>query len=63
MAYKVTDECISCGACISECPVNAISDGDEHTVIDASKCVECKGYFDESQCSSTCPVGAIVKAE
>ncbi len=63
MAYKVTDECISCGACIPECPVGAISEGEEHTEIDPSKCVECKGYFDESQCSATCPVSAIVKAE
>ena len=24
MAYKITDECISCGACEPECPVQAI---------------------------------------
>jgi ferredoxin len=62
MAYKITDECISCGACISECPVEAIAEGEEHTEIDASKCVECQGYFDESQCVAACPVDAIVKA-
>ena len=27
MAYKITDECISCGACAAECPVEAISEG------------------------------------
>ena len=25
MAYKITDACISCGACAAECPVEAIS--------------------------------------
>jgi len=61
MALKITDECISCGACNAECPVSAIIDGSEHTEIDASKCVECVGHFDEPQCISTCPVDAIVK--
>jgi len=28
MAYKITDECISCGACEAECPNKAISEGD-----------------------------------
>ena len=27
MAYKITDACISCGACEAECPVSAISEG------------------------------------
>ena len=29
MAYVISDECINCGACIEECPVEAISAGDE----------------------------------
>ncbi|HUT96727.1 MAG TPA: 4Fe-4S binding protein, partial [Dehalococcoidales bacterium] len=29
MAYKITEECISCGACEPECPNGAISEGDE----------------------------------
>ena len=28
MAYKISDECISCGACADGCPVSAISEGD-----------------------------------
>jgi ferredoxin len=58
MAFKITDECISCGACETECPVNAISEGDEIYVIDTNTCVECVGYFDEQQCASVCPTGA-----
>jgi len=61
MALKITDECISCGACISECPVNAIIEGDDHTTIDASLCVECEGHFAEPQCVGVCPTDAIVK--
>ena len=52
MAYKISDECISCGACEAECPVSAISAGDGKYVIDAETCIEC------GACNSVCPVGA-----
>ena len=52
MAYKISDECIACGACESECPVEAISEQDGKMVIDADKCVEC------GACAGVCPVGA-----
>lgn len=55
MAYKITDECISCGACAGECPVGAISEGDDKYVIDADACIEC------GACAGTCPVGAPVE--
>ena len=35
MAYKISDECISCGACAAECPVSAISEGNGKYNIDA----------------------------
>ena len=60
MAYKISDECISCGACEPECPVNAISEGETIYVIDAAKCVECVGHFDSSKCAEICPVDACI---
>jgi len=57
MAYNISDDCISCGACESECPVGAISMGDEHYVIDADVCTDC------GTCADVCPVGAISAGE
>ncbi len=54
MAYKITDACLSCGACAAQCPVEAISEGDTQFVIDGSVCIEC------GSCAETCPVEAIV---
>lgn len=52
MAYVISDECISCGACESECPVGAISEGDGKFEIDADLCTEC------GACADVCPVDA-----
>jgi ferredoxin len=94
MAIKITEDCINCDACISECPNNAIyepggawrlSDGtnlkgtvkgltggevnadtehkplsDEFYYIIADKCTECKGFHEEPQCASVCPVDCCV---
>jgi len=59
MALKISDECISCGACQSECPNEAISEGDSHFVIDSAKCSECSGG--DPKCASVCPVEACKK--
>ena len=53
MAYKISDDCLSCGACAATCPVEAISEGENHYEIDPEKCVEC------GACASGCPVEAI----
>ena len=58
MAYQITDECISCGACEPECPVQAISEGETIYIIDPNKCVECVGHFDSPKCAEICPVDA-----
>lgn len=62
MAYKITEDCINCAACESECPVEAISEGDSIFVIDPNVCVECVGHFDEPQCAAVCPVDCCVPA-
>jgi ferredoxin len=51
-----------CGACEPECPVNAISSGDDTYVIDAAKCVDCIGHNDAPACVAICPSDSIVKA-
>lgn len=54
MAYKITDDCMACGACQDGCPVEAISEGPDKYVIDADACIEC------GACADTCPNEAIV---
>lgn len=52
MAYTINEECISCGACQSECPTGAISEGSDKYVIDAEKCIDC------GACADVCPTDA-----
>ena len=57
MAFKISNDCIACGACASECPVGAISEGDGKFEIDANACIDC------GSCAGVCPVGAPNPAE
>ncbi len=52
MPRVISDECLACGTCQSQCPVDAISEGDIYS-IDADTCIDC------GACESVCPVGAI----
>jgi len=58
MAYKISDDCISCGACEPECPNEAISEGETIYIIDPDKCTECVGAYQSSRCADVCPVDA-----
>jgi len=52
MAHTISSECISCGACVPECPVDAIIEGGtQYEITDA--CIDC------GVCVSACPVDAI----
>jgi len=53
MAHTISDECISCGACVDECPTEAISQGDAHYEINAETCIDC------GVCAGSCPTDAI----
>ncbi|MCL2847507.1 MAG: 4Fe-4S binding protein [Firmicutes bacterium] len=50
----ITEECISCGACVDSCPVNCIHEGTPYT-IDPNECIDC------GACDPTCPVNAIIE--
>ena len=52
MAYVIGDACIACGTWIDECPVGAISEGDQY-VIDPGACIDC------GTCAGACPMDAI----
>jgi ferredoxin len=54
MAFRITDDCLACGACADECPVGAIKEGEIYT-IDPDECTEC------GACKDACPVEAIVE--
>lgn len=52
---KITDECIACGVCESECPIEAICEGDPIYTINQTECTEC------ATCLDMCPTDAIVE--
>lgn len=68
MSVKITDICISCDACASECPVSAILDEKNSKnpingfyYVKPESCVECVGHADEPRCVEACPTeGSIV---
>lgn len=59
MALMITDQCINCDVCEPECPNDAIYPGVEIYEIDPSRCTECVGHFETSQCVEVCPVECI----
>ena len=54
MKYKIDgDSCISCGACVAECPVEAIMQGDRFYIINEAVCTGC------GKCVEVCPFDCI----
>ena len=62
MAVVITETCVTCGACLWECPTEAIAPGAPRPIVAEARCTECYGYFGEAQCVVVCPVDAIVVA-
>ncbi len=70
MSVVITDVCISCDACLDECPTEAILDNDENPTgediyfVKEDTCVECIGHHDAPACAEACPTeGCIVWGE
>jgi ferredoxin len=61
MALFINEECSSCGACESECPNQAISEGESTYVINAEMCTECVGFAAEPACKGVCPTDSIAE--
>jgi ferredoxin len=55
VAHKITDDCIVCGTCAEECPVDAIEEGGEIYTIDQDECTEC------GTCMEVCPSDAVIE--
>jgi len=53
--YKVTENCIRCGACVEDCPAQAIYFSAKLPTINQQKCTHC------GDCYEICPTGAIIK--
>lgn len=53
MALQISDECLACGVCTDECPVEAISESDDIFIINPDECTDC------GACSEVCPNEAI----
>ena len=63
MALTIVAGCVSCHACLSLCPQQAIVAARPHFLILREKCDECAGDYPAAQCASICPVeGAILDA-
>jgi len=66
MSVIINDTCITCDACLQQCPVNAIVDdmnnptGKKQYYVQPDKCVECVDIYDDPQCAAICPsIGCI----
>jgi NAD-dependent dihydropyrimidine dehydrogenase PreA subunit len=57
MVYVITDECVACGDCVPECPVECIAEGDPIYIINAEECTDC------GACADVCENDAVKQVE
>ncbi len=61
MAVRITDLCISCDACLDECPTSSIVDADDNPTgediyyVNPATCTECIGDNPSPACQAACP--------
>ena len=53
MPWVKQEDCVGCGICVEECPVDAISMEDEKAKIDMDECIRC------GTCHDVCPEDAV----
>ncbi len=49
--FVISENCVACGTCLPECPVDAIEEGTPYKIND--NCIDC------GSCEPVCPVNAI----
>ncbi len=56
MTYTITDQCIACENCLSNCPTGAIKKNNNGKFsIDPNLCNDCVGSYGVAQCIAGCP--------
>ncbi|MGD1951036.1 MAG: 4Fe-4S dicluster domain-containing protein [Leptolyngbyaceae cyanobacterium] len=55
MSYTITNSCISCQRCLTNCPTNAIQTDGSSFWINANLCNQCEGSHGVAQCWAVCP--------
>jgi ferredoxin len=55
VSYTITEDCITCGTCVDECPADAISEGDDTYHIDQEARTE------YGTCAEVCPSDSVLE--
>ena len=54
MAYKIGENCVGCGACAAQCPVNAIVEDGGVYKINPDACVGCAKRYAQPENRALC---------